>query len=72
MMYNERDRDFCRSEAFELVSSRADLISQRLKIQYINMRAEYITGKTFTITCRGFRNPIYQDEWKGFMLTMYD
>ena len=72
MMYNERDKDFCRSEAFELVTSRADLISQRLKISYINMKQEFITGRTFTIICRGFRNPIYQAQWKGFMLTMYD
>jgi len=72
MMYNERDKDFCRSEAFELVSSRADLISQRLRITYINMKQEFITGRTFSITCRGFRNPIYEAEWKGFMFTMYD
>ncbi len=27
MMYNERDRDQCRSEAFDLISSEADIIS---------------------------------------------
>jgi hypothetical protein len=72
MMYNERDRDMCSSEAFDLVSSRADIISQRLSIKYTNMKTEYISGKEISIICRGFRNPIYQKQWPGFMLTLYD
>ncbi len=37
MMYNERDRDQCRSDVFDLISSEADIISQRLRIKYANM-----------------------------------
>jgi len=31
-----------------------------------------ISGAEITITCRGFKNPISEGEWRGFQLTLFD
>ena len=31
-----------------------------------------VSGEEITITCDGFKNPIYQKEWPGFRVSYFD
>ena len=36
------------------------------------MLPDKISGAEISITCQGFRNPIFQDMWSGFRLSVFD
>jgi hypothetical protein len=55
-----------------ILSSAPDLITRNLKIFYKAMAKEKIVGGELEIVCQSFKNPIYQKEWAGFVISMYD
>ena len=72
MMFNEAIQNSCSSPDMEIIDSRPDIVSKTLSINYKNMLPEKISGAEITITCQGFKNPIYQAEWSGFRLSVFD
>jgi len=43
-----------------------------LFITYRDLAANKRNGEELTIECSGFKNPIYQKLWKGFVITFFD
>ena len=72
MMYNEQARNKCTSDDMEITSSEPGLINRNLMIAYKNMKPDKIKGGELTIVCQGFKNPIYQKKWPGFVISVYD
>jgi len=62
----------CTSPDMTIETSRPDLINTSLNIKYKDMTPSKISGQEVTITCQGFKNPIFQDIWYGFIFNLFD
>ena len=69
-MFNENNENSCTSDDMDITSSRPDIVSRTLTIEYKNMKT--VSGAPISITCIGFRNPIYQGSWSGFRIAVFD
>ena len=72
MMFNEAVQNSCTSPDMEIYLSTPDIVSKTISISYRNMLPEKISGVEISITCQGFKNPIYQDQWGGFYISVFD
>jgi hypothetical protein len=69
-MYSEEAVDKCTSAHVTISSS--NFVMGNLRIIYEAVTPGYSSGKTISISCLGYKNPIYPDLWNGFRITLYD
>lgn len=69
-MYNEEAIDKCSSAQLGITSSAS--VGTSLRINYDYVEPGFFSGQTITVTCKGFKNPIYPDFWTGFNLRVFD
>lgn len=71
-MYNVEASNACSSEQMKITRSTPSILDRHITILYEDMEEEYYSGKTITIKCTQFFNPIYQKVWEGFSIGTYD
>ena len=71
-MFDESAFNTCTSPDMDITGSTPDFVSKTLKIDYKNMLPDKISGSQISITCDGFKNPIYQGMWSGFTISVFD
>lgn len=69
-MFNENAINTCTSEMLGVKES--DFRSGHLRIMFDTVKEGFLSQKWITISCTGFKNPIYPAEWSGFKIKIYD
>lgn len=69
-MFDESSIDTCSSPQLKIDKS---VFSQgNLRMRFMDIDDSYVQNSEITISCKGFRNPIYPGLWNGFALYVYD